>query len=54
MADFLEEMIGVFGDHGGVFGEGAIADGGDRKVAVVASATAKGDVDISGLRHGAT
>ena len=52
MADLLEEMIGVFGDHGGVFGEGAIADRGDGKVAVVAAASAKGDVDVGGLRHG--
>ena len=52
MANFLEEMIGIFGDHGGIFGEGAIADGRDRKVAVVAAAAAKGDVDVGGLRHG--
>ena len=52
MADFLEEMIGVFGDHRGLFGEGAIADGRDRKVAVVTAAAAKGDVDVSGLGHG--
>ena len=52
MANFLEEMIGIFGDHGGIFGEGAIADGRDRKVAVVAAAAAKGDVNVGGLRHG--
>lgn len=52
MADFLEKMIGVFGDHGGVLGEGAIADRCDGKVAVVAAAAAKGDVDVGGLGHG--
>ena len=52
MADFLKEMISVFGDHGRLFGKGAIADGRDRKVAVVAAATAKGNVEVSGLGHG--
>ena len=52
MLDFLEEMIGVFSDHGGIFGEGTIADGCDRKIAVVAAAAAKGDVDVGGLGHG--
>ena len=52
MANFLEKMISVFGDHRGLLGKGAIADGRDRKVAVVAAAAAKGDVDISGLEHG--
>ena len=52
MANFLEKMISVFGDHRGLLGKGAIADGRDRKVAVVAAAAAKGDVDVSGLGHG--
>ena len=52
--DFLEEMIGVFGDHGGIFGEGAIANGRDGEVAVVAAAAAEWDVDVSGLGHGVT